>query len=169
MRRRAVSAALAAALVVGLGVGCGGSDDDEPQTEGSAVAAAQVVERFRQAPGHPRLRRAPVPDAAWEQLGFGLDPPPEIQRRYGTFTIYVVKPDRSEAVGSLLRNKATQKPLQADARGIYWEYDTLARSWVAHTRYGRNVVLAWWSESEERQTDVRWERLHEMMSALARG
>jgi hypothetical protein len=154
-------------LAVVAAAGCGGRD--EPQPQASAIPAAQVVKHFRQAPGRPRLRRTAVPDVAWEQLGFGLNPPPEVQRRYGTFTIYVVKPGRSKAVSSLLRHKETKKPLQADGRGIYWEYDTLARSWVAHTRYGANVVLAWWSETRERQTDARWERLHEMMSALTRG
>jgi len=167
VRRTTLIGALVAALA--LASGCGGGGGNETGPEAGAIPAAQVVERFRQAPGHPRLRRAAVPDAAWEQLGLGLNAPPNLVRRYGTFTVYVVKPGRGEAVDSLLRNKETKKPLAADTRGIYWEYDTLAHSWVAHTRYGDNVVLAWWSESRERQTDVRWERLNEMMTALERG
>ena len=70
---------------------------------------------------------------------------------------------------SLLADKDTAKPLQADADGIYWDFDELAGSYVAQKRYGSNVVLAWWNESAEKGTDARWERLDELMEGLTTG
>ncbi|MGH3033419.1 MAG: hypothetical protein ACRDON_02540 [Gaiellaceae bacterium] len=167
MKRVALAGLLSAAFLAG----CGGGENlqPEPEPEARAIPAAQVIERFRQAPGHPRLRTAAGADAAWEQLGLGLNASQQLLRRYGTFTVYVVRSGRDAAVRSLLSNKETRKPLEEDERGIYWEYDTLARSWVANSRYGANVVLAWWNEKSEPGTDARWERLHEMMSSLLRG
>jgi hypothetical protein len=163
--------ALAMLLSAALLSGCGGGENFEPEPapEARAIPAAQVIERFQQAPGHPRLQKAAGADAAWEQLGLGLNASQQLLRRYGTFTVYVVRSGRGDAVRSLLSNKETRKPLAEDERGIYWEYDTLAGSWVANSRYGANVVLAWWNEKREPGTDARWERLHEMMSSLLRG
>jgi hypothetical protein len=170
MKRVVLTVLLLAALgATATAAGCGGGEDTAPEPEARVLTTGQVVDRFRTQPGQPRLRKAAVPDAAWEQLGLGLDPSQAQLRRYGVFTIYVVKPGRGNAVRSLLSNKETGQPLEPDTRGIYWEFDTLARSWVANTRYGENVVLAWWSEEGERGTDVRWERLHEMLSTLQRG
>ena len=70
---------------------------------------------------------------------------------------------------SLLADKDTAKPLQADADGIYWDYDELAKSYVAQKRYGANVVLAWWNESRKQGTDERWERLDGILQGLASG
>lgn len=167
MKRVALAVLLSAVLLAG----CGGGEDAQPEPDPQArvIPSAQVIERFRQAPGHPRLREASGTDAAWEQLGLGLNPSQELLGRYGTFTIYVVRSGHDEAVRSLLSSKETGKPLDEDERGIYWEYDTPAGSWVANTRYGANVVLTWWSEQREPATDARWERLHEMMSSLLRG
>jgi hypothetical protein len=148
---------------------CGGGDGEEPTPEARFVSSAQVIDHFAKQPGKPTLRKEAGADPAWEQLGLGLDATPEELRRYGTFSIYVVQPGRREAVASLLRSKETRKPLTRGPRGIYWEYDTLSRSYVAHTRYGANVVLAWWNEQREPGTDVRWERLNEMLAALERG
>ena len=60
---------------------------------------------------------------------------------------------------SLLADKDTAEPLQPDADGIYWDYDELAKSYVAQKRYGSNVVLAWWNERREQAADKRWDRL----------
>ena len=60
---------------------------------------------------------------------------------------------------SLLADKDTAEPLERGADGIYWDYDELAKSYVAQKRYGANVVLAWWNEHREQGTDERWERL----------
>lgn len=168
--KRVLASALALALAFALAAaGCGSdaeSDDDQQQAE--LVTAAQVVTRFRQAPGQPRLRRAP-PDEAWEQLSLGLNVPEKLLRRYGVFSVYVVKPGRSEAIRSLLTNKETRKALERNAAGIYWEYDTFSRSYVAYKRYAANVVLAWWNEQKTPGTDARWTRLDALLSGLETG
>ena len=110
-----------------------------------------------------------VPDPSWEQLSLGLDLPAADQKKYGTFTIYVVDPEDPQAVRSLLADKDTAKPLTADADGIYWDFDELARSYVAQKRYGPNVVLAWWNEQREKGTDARWDRLDAIMQDVATG
>jgi hypothetical protein len=164
MRRPALVLLLAALALTGCG--SSGDGDDEEQT--APIAAQQVVQEFNEVPGMPELETAPS-DPAWEQLGPGLDVPPAEQERYGTFTIYVVDPEDPEAVRSLLADKDTAKPLQADADGIYWDYDELARSYLAQKRYGSNVVLAWWNEQRDKGTDERWDRLDAVMQDIANG
>ena len=163
MRRPAVILLLAAFLAA---CGTGGDDDDQ---EAAPIGAQAVIQEFEQVPGMPPLQPAAGSDPSWEQLGLGLDLPPADQRRFGTFTIYVVDPDDPEAVRSLLADKDTGEQLQPDAEGIYWDYDELAKSYVAQKRYGSNVVLAWWNESREQGTDERWERLDTVLQGLANG
>jgi hypothetical protein len=163
--KRFFASALALALALGAG-GCGtsGSDQDGQQTQ--AITSGQVVQEFRQAPGEPRLRKTAEPDAAWEQLGLGLNISEELRRRYGVFNVYVVKPGRTEALQSLLKDKETRKELDRDANGMFWDFDDLAGSFVAYKRYGPNVVLAWWNEKKEPGIDARWARLDALMSGL---
>ncbi|MGH3042118.1 MAG: hypothetical protein ACRDNG_10350, partial [Gaiellaceae bacterium] len=99
----------------------------------------------------------------------GLDLSPAAQERFGTFTIYVVDPEDPEAVTSLLADKDTAKPLEQGADGIYWDFDELAKTYVAQKRYGPNVVLTWWNEKREQSTDERWERLDRVMQELLSG
>lgn len=163
---------LALTILAPLAAACGSApsaEENGERAEPPTLTAEQVIREFRQVPGQPRLRRAAGTDAAWEQLSFGLDVAPELQRRYGTFNVYVVRPGRDAAVDSLLTNKETKQALRRSADGIYWERDTLANSYVAYKRYGANVVLAWWSESDEPVTDGRWERLDQLMSRLVAG
>ena len=40
-----------------------------------------------------------------------------------------------------------------------------AQTWIANTTYGENVVLVWFSEKRKRETDARWERLDQFLSA----
>jgi hypothetical protein len=162
---------LALALLTSVAAACGaGETTGEDETSGRpSFTAQQVVVEFRQSPGQPKLRRAAGTDAAWEQLSLGLDVSPKLQRRYGTFNVYVVEPGNDEAVDSLLSNKETRKALKRSAEGIYWEFDTLSGSYVAYKRYGANVVLAWWSEREQPVTDVRFERLDRLMADLQTG
>jgi hypothetical protein len=164
MRRPALIILL---LTLLAGAGCGSSANDDEQ-EAAPIAAQSVVQEFDEVPGMPPLQSA-APDPSWEQLSLGLDLPAADQRKYGTFTIYVVDPEDPEAVKSLLADKDTAEPLQPDADGIYWDYDELARSYVAQKRYGPNVVLAWWNESREQGTDERWERLDGILQGLANG
>jgi hypothetical protein len=157
-------------LLVVLLAGCGssGGGDDEDQ-RAAPIGAQEVMQQFEEAPGGPPLETAAGSDPSWEQLGPGLDVSPAAQRKYGTFTIYVVDPEDPEAVRSLLADKDTAEPLQADAEGIYWDYDELAKSYVAQKRYGPNVVLAWWNESRQQRTDERWQRLDAVMQDIASG
>ncbi len=157
---------LLAVLVAALAAGCGGGSDDDDNDGPAPIASREVIREFREA-GMPRLQIAPVPDPSWDQLGFGLDAPPATQERYGTFAIYVVDPGDDEAVASLLADKDTAQPIQPDADGIYWDYDELAKSYVAQKRYGENVVLAWWNERREKGVDVAWVRLDELLTEIA--
>jgi hypothetical protein len=171
MRRPALISLLAALVLALAAVGCGSSDDDDNDNDQQAapIGAQAVVQQFRTVPGMPPLRTAAAPDPSWEQLGLGLDISPAVQKKYGTFTIYVVDPEDKQAVTSLLADKDTAKPLEQGAGGIYWDYDELAKSYVAQKRYGPNVVLAWWNEKREQGTDVRWQRLDAVMQDLANG
>jgi hypothetical protein len=165
MRRSALVILLLVAFLAGCGTGGDGDDDQES----APIGAQAVIQEFEQVPGMPPLQPAAGSDPSWEQLGLGLDLPPADQKRFGTFTIYVVDPEDPEAVRSLLADKDTAEQLQPDADGIYWDYDELAKSYVAQKRYGSNVVLAWWNESKEQGTDERWERLDEVLQGLANG
>ena len=165
MRRPALVLLLLAVLA--LAAGCGSSGDGDDQDDQAApVAAQQVVQEFEETPGLPELEPAAGSDPAWDQLGPGLDLPAADQKRYGTFTIYVVDPEDPEAVTSLLADKDTAEPIEADANGIYWDFDELAKSWVAQKRYGSNVVLAWWNEKQQRGADQRWRRLDRALTEI---
>lgn len=170
MRRPALISLLAALVLALATAGCGSSgESDDNDQQAAPIAAQQVVQRFRTVPGMPALRTAAAPDPSWEQLSLGLDITPAVQKKYGTFTIYVVDPEDDEAVTSLLADKDTAKPLERAAGGIYWDYDELAKSYVAQKRYGSNVVLAWWNEKGQQGTDARWQRLDALMQGLASG
>jgi hypothetical protein len=163
VRRLAIALlALASLATAGAAGGCG-EGASEPQVE--LVAASQVVGRFERETGRP-LQPAATEDEAWEQLSYGLDPPQNLLDRYGIFSVYVAKRGHLDAVGSLLRDKATKKPLERDSRGVYWELDSNSRTWVAYKRYGGNIVLVWFSGSEVRSVDVRWERLNRVLTGI---
>jgi hypothetical protein len=165
MSRAALILVLAAFLA---GCGSSGNGDDE-NVEAAPIAAQTLVQRFDEASGMPPLEMAAGSDSSWEQLGLGLDLSAAEQERYGTFTIYVVDPENLEAVSSLLADKDTGEPLEQSADGIYWDYDELAKSYVAQKRYGPNVVLAWWNEQREQGTDERWDRLDELLQGVVAG
>jgi hypothetical protein len=170
VRRIALLLALTTAALLGAGCGAAESSDEDRVAPGPpSFTAQQVIREFEQAPGHPLLRVSRGTGAAWEQLGFGLDPPARLQNRYGTFNVYVVEPGNDEALTSLLSNKETKEPLEADSSGVYWELDTLAGSYVGYKRYGANVVVAWWSETREPVADARFTRLDGLMSGLETG
>lgn len=163
--RRASLALLAftCLLAGGAVAGCG---TNEPAPTSEFVAPGQVVQRFQQETGR-RLERTVVPDAAWEQLGLGLNPSQALVRRYGIFSVYVAKQGRVAAIGSLLRDKATKKPLERGARGVYWELDSNSGTWIAYKRYARNVVLVWFSGETTQALDARWVRLDRVFAGLA--
>ena len=144
---------------------CGGNGDSAPEPEPSGISAQQVSAQFEEEGARP-LEQTEVSDDAWDQLGYGLNPTPSLVARFGTFTVYVVEPGNEEALRSLLSDKATGEPLRPDARGIHWELDSQSRTWVAHKRYGPNVVLTWFSENTRKTIDARWERLDRVLSGL---
>lgn len=172
--RRTLLLALLALLLALVAAGCGSSAEgvDETTTgdrEAAPIGASALVAQFKRASGGTQLRGTATPDAAWEQLGLGLNATPAQQREYGTFSIYVVEAENDEAVTSLLSDKDTAKPLAQSADGIYWDFDELAGSYVAYKRYGPNVVLAWWNEQPEPGTDERFQRLDALMQELSEG
>ena len=157
--RRVALLSLAVLALVAL-AGCGASDE-----QAQPVTPAQVSQKFEEATGRS-LERAPVPDPAWDQLGYGLDQPPSLVERYGIFNVYVGKPGKVDALASLLRNKATERPLARAADGIYWELDSQSGTWVAYKRYGGNVVLVWFSGSKQKVADERFDRVDSILSSL---
>ena len=163
---RPVLILLLAAFLAGCGESGGGDDEDR---EAAPIAAQTLVQRFDDVSKMPPLETAAGSNSSWKQLGLGLDLSPAEQERFGTFTIYVVDPGNLEAVSSLLADKDTGEPLEQSADGIYWDYDELAKSYVAQKRYGPNVVLAWWNEQREQGTDERWDRLDELLQDIVTG
>jgi hypothetical protein len=160
---------LLALVAAGCGSSAEGVDETTTDQEAAPIGASQLVAQFKRASGGTQLRGTATPDAAWEQLGLGLNATPAQQREYGTFSIYVVEPENDEAVTSLLSDKDTAKPLARTDDGIYWDFDELAGSYVAYKRYGPNVVLAWWNEQPEPATDERFQRLDALMQELSEG
>jgi hypothetical protein len=159
--RRIALLSLAVIALTAL-VGCGAQSD---QSQVVALTPAQVTQRFREATGRP-LQPAAVSDPAWDQLGYGLDMPKSLVDRYGIFNVYVGKPGKTESLASLLKDKATDRPLARSADGIYWELDSQSKTWVAYKRYGGNVVLVWFSGSKQQVADERFERLDSILSGL---
>jgi hypothetical protein len=173
MRRIALIPLLLLALAA-AGCGAGTESDDAVDTEtgqqeAAPIAAQQVVQQFLEAAEGTQLQETKAQDPSWEQLGLGLNPTPAQQRQYGIFTIYVVDPERTQAVQSLLSDKDTAEPLEESADGIHWDFDEAAQSYVANKQYGPNVVLVWWNEKPEPGTDPRWDRLDALMQKLTTG
>jgi hypothetical protein len=161
--RRAAVLALALAVVLAVGsAGCG-SGENTPQPE--LVSAGQVIGQFKRDTGKP-LERAATEDPAWDQLSYGLDPSQELLDKYGIFSIYVAKQGHVDALGSLLRDKATKQALKRDAEGVYWERDSNSGTWIAYKRYSGNVVLVWFSGSKTQALDTRFERLDRVLTGL---
>ena len=140
-----------------VAAGCGESRE-------TGITTQQVIAEF-DGGGAPLVRKRGPGDTAWDQLGLAEDAPQRLIDRYGIFSIYVVEAGKKEAMDSLFRDQATRKPLP-HRRGIYWELDTHSSTWTAHTRY-RNLVLVWFTESEQPAVDARWQRLHKLLRDLA--
>jgi hypothetical protein len=154
-RRLALFLFMLAVAVVGAG--CGEASDP-------GITSQQVIAEF-EAGGAPLVRKNGPGGTAWDQLGLAEDAPQRLIDRYGIFSIYVVEPGKKDALDSLFRDTATGKPLP-HRRGIYWELDSHSNTWTAHTRY-ENVVLVWFTESEQPAVDERWQRLHKVVRELA--
>jgi hypothetical protein len=153
-RRLALFLGLVSALVA---AGCGEASE-------TGVSSQEVIAEF-DAAGAQLVRKRGPGDTAWDQLGLAEDAPQRLIDRYGIFSIYVVDPGEKEAMESLFRDKATRKPLP-HRRGIYWELDSHSNTWTAHTRY-RNLVLVWFTESEQPAVDERWQRVHRILRDMS--
>lgn len=162
MQPRAV--ALRFMLLLALAAVPAGCGSEAPVPEAD-LTTEQVMEHFAGRTGTSLVVTSAYQDPSWDILGFPEDVPPTLKRRYGTFSVYVVKQAGGTALSSLLADKTTGEPLQA-RRGIFWELDTLSGTWVAHTRYGPNVVLVWFSEKEKPEVDARWQRLHRVLARM---
>jgi hypothetical protein len=160
---RVAAIALACLTLSVVATACG-SKETAPAPE--LVAPGQVIQRFQKETGR-ELQRTAVPDEAWDQLGLGLNPSQADVKRYGIFSVYVAKQGRLTALASLLRDKATKKPLARGPQGVYWELDSQSRTWVAYKRYAQNVVLVWFSGAPTQALDARWVRLDRVFSGLA--
>jgi len=142
---------LLAALALAAVAGCGGNGDDDG---GREYTTKQVVDHFV-AEGGAGLFKSENSSPAADILRV----PTDLQPVFGGFEVYVFKPQGGEeALTELLGED------DPDERGIYWRRDQQGLH-VAHTKYGANVVVAWFA-GEERTVDERWERLHRVMSAL---
>ncbi len=142
---------LLAALALAAVAGCGGSGDDD---SGREFTSKQVADHFV-AKGGAGLFKSENSTPAADILRV----PTDLQSVFGGFEVYVFKPQgREEALMELLGED------DPDERGIYWGRDQQGLH-VAHTKYGSNVVLAWFA-GDKRTVDERWERLHQVMSAL---
>jgi hypothetical protein len=162
VRRIALLSLAVLALMAVAGCGSAAKDD---QSQVVSLSSAQVRQQFKTATGRP-LEPAAVSDPSWNQLGYGLDQPRSLVDRYGIFNVYVGKPGKGEALSSLLKDKATGKPLERGTRGVYWELDSQSSTWVAYKRYRGNVVLVWFSGSKDKVADARFDRLDSILSAL---
>ena len=154
--RRLASFLLILAVAV-VAAGCGASGE-------TGITSQEVMAEF-EAGGAPLVRKNSPGDSSWDQLGLAEDAPQRLIDRYGIFSIYVVEPGKKDAMDSLFRDQATRKPL-AHRRGIFWELDTHSNTWTAHTRY-QNLVLVWFTETEQPAVDARWQRLHKMLRDMA--
>lgn len=140
----------AAATLAATGCGIGGGDD-----EGPSFTTNQVVEHV--------LRRAGVQLVPSRDSPVGIDILQlggELRELYGAFEVYVLAEEgRDETVEDLLGDA------EPDERDVYWTRDQ-NEGWIANTRYGANVVLAWFDAPGKDVVDERWERLHELMNGL---
>jgi hypothetical protein len=159
--RRIALLSLALLVLSGLS-GCGAGTD---QSQVVSLTAGQVRQQFQKTTGKA-LQPAAVSDPAWDQLGYGLDESEKLVNRYGIFNVYVGKPGKSEALSSLFKDKATDRPLARSTGGVYWELDSQSKTWVAYKRYSGNVVLVWFSGSKEQAADERFRRLDSILSGL---
>lgn len=164
-RRKLIPLTAAVVLLGALGLTACGATETRQEDAGPSFTGGQVAREFRAETGKT-LREAAGTDSAWEQFSFGLNPSRDLLRAYGIFSVYVVEAGNEEAVTSLLSDKATGKPLEADEQGIRWERDSQSGTWIAYKLYGDNVVLAWFSEAKDPVTDARWSRLDQVLSGL---
>ncbi len=154
MLRPPLLCAAAALLVLGL-AGCGGDDD---ASGGRTFTSQQVIRHVQDAAGVQLAVSSASPDDADV-----LRLPEQLNELYGGFEVYVLEESSLDKNVERLLGDA-----EPDERGIYWRRDQNA-GWIAFTRHGANVILAWFDASERGQVNERWDRLHDVMQRLDEG
>jgi len=143
--------AAAALLVLGL-AGCGADDD---ASGGRTFTSQQVIRHVQDAAGVQLAVSSASPDDADV-----LRLPEQLNELYGGFEVYVLEESSLDRDVERLLGDA-----EPDERDIYWRRDQNA-GWIAFTRHGANVILAWFDAPERSQVNERWERLHSLMQGL---
>lgn len=150
--RRPVAATIVLISLAGLLAlaGCGGGKE-EPE-----LTSAQVVQHVYRRGG---VQLSPSPNA---QPGTTiLTLPYELRELYGGFELYLFHgEDREEDLEALLQDA------EPDDLGIYWVRDQKG-GWLALTRYGANLVLAWFDAPGDRSVNQKWHRLDGLLEELA--
>ena len=123
-----------------------------PSAHGASTrdySVPEVMRAFRTATGLPlvRFREASTADVT------SLRSRPHETRRFGEFQIFVFRPGAS----SRMHRVFTQGE-RKDRQGIYWVPDHTG-GWIAVTRHGRNLAVAWFPTPRGHYVDARWRRL----------
>ena len=100
------------------------------------------------------FRAASTPDAA------SLRTRPSPTRRFGTFQLFVLNPQKLVRMRRVFTHGVAQ-----DRRGIHWVPDR-AGGWIAVTVYARNLLVAWFPLGGSRGVDPSWTRLDRAMLRL---
>jgi len=142
---------LCAATLLALALaGCGGDDGG-----GRTFTSQEVIRHVQDAAGALLAVSSESPDDADV-----LRLPEQLNELYGGFEVYVLEESTLDRNVERLLDDA-----EPDERDIYWRRDQDA-GWIALTRHGANVILAWFDAPERSQVNERWERLHSLMQSL---
>ncbi|MBA3366029.1 MAG: hypothetical protein H0U03_09640 [Actinobacteria bacterium] len=143
-------AAATAVLISAVGLlalgGCGGEEEPE-------LTSAQVIQHVYRRGG---VQLSPSGDAKPGTTILAL--PFELRELYGGFEIYLFN-GKNRAVEALLEDA---KP---DDLGIYWVRDQQG-GWLALSKYGANLILAWFDAPGNRTVSPKWHRLDTLLEEL---
>jgi hypothetical protein len=143
-----------------LSAGCGGRHRPPP-----SLSKQAVMRVFRAASGiEPNVAVSSA------RLGYVLDgdfaAPAELrtyQKLFGGFSVYVAGPAGSGMISRMLSGASP------DGDGLRWRRMSSQGTavWMAIKRYGTNVALSWIAPSAARVVDGRWNRLDQILRAVA--
>lgn len=145
MRITTITLALAALLMAG----CGGGSSEQAR-----LTTQRVIAHVARNAGVGLVPSAPAGGLVILEL------PETLRGSFGGFEIYVTRTERADENLDEFLDRT-----DPDDRGIYWLRDQNA-GWVAHTRHGSNVVLAWFGAPRRGNVTEEWRRLHGVMEGL---